>query len=92
MINIWKQHSILAKGKVVFLFTGTKTVLAFLRFIGKEKILCVTNFADEVQFCQIDASVFSPDSIGRSLSMNQKPGKLLMIKYTLNLFPTNITG
>jgi len=58
MIAVRKQHAAFSRGELKLLYPRNRTVLAYLRILGEETILCLANLARTAQAVELDLSEF----------------------------------
>jgi maltose alpha-D-glucosyltransferase / alpha-amylase len=56
LIALRKQHRVLGRGDIRFLHPENSKVLAFIRTLGDERILCVFNLSRFAQYVELDLS------------------------------------
>jgi maltose alpha-D-glucosyltransferase/alpha-amylase len=59
MIQTRRRFPAFSRGDLRFLLTGNRKVLAFLRTLGEERLLCAFNLSRNVQASEIDLSEFN---------------------------------
>src|SRR3546814_266822 len=58
MIAVRKQHPAFSRGELRLLYPRNRTILAYLREIGEERVLCLANLARTAQAVELDLSEF----------------------------------
>jgi maltose alpha-D-glucosyltransferase/alpha-amylase len=59
LIQVRRAHPVLATGDVEFLLPDNRKVLVFLRTLGEERVLVVSNLSRSAQFVELDLSRFA---------------------------------
>ena len=71
LIAVRQSSAVFSRGKTTFLKPGNHRVLAYLRTLGKEQVLCVCNLSSSAQAVELDlqslAGALPIEMFGRSL-------------------------
>jgi maltose alpha-D-glucosyltransferase / alpha-amylase len=59
LIALRKHHRVFGRGSIEFLHPDNNKVLAFLRVLGEERILCVFNLSRFAQYVELDLSQYA---------------------------------
>ncbi len=56
LIQVRKQHRAFGRGSLSFLYPGNRKIVAYVRELGEEQILCVANLSASAQSADLDLS------------------------------------
>src|SRR5690606_3625537 len=59
MLAVRRQHQVFGRGRLDFLYPGNRKILAYLRCLDGETILCVANLSHATQAVELDLSGFN---------------------------------
>jgi len=58
MLAVRSRYKAFGRGELKFLYPGNRKVLAYLRILGEEKVLCVANLSRSLQAVELDLAAF----------------------------------